>query len=101
MEDSILKVFGTEAMDFVADESLQVLGGYGFTAEYPVERHDRDSRINRIFEVTNESNRLIIPATLLKRIGQGGLPFMEFLKQVEREIVDRAVLPPRIGSQLR
>jgi alkylation response protein AidB-like acyl-CoA dehydrogenase len=100
IEASILKVFGTEAMDFVADESLQVLGGYGFTAEYPVERHYRDSRINRIFEGTNEINRLIIPATLLKRIGQGGLPFMDFLKQVQREIDDRDAWPPGIGGPL-
>ncbi len=89
IEASILKVFGTETLDFVADEALQVLGGYGFTAEYPVERHYRDSRINRIFEGTNEINRLIIPATLVKRIGQGALPFGDFLQQVEREIADR------------
>ena len=100
IEASILKVFGTETMDFVADESLQTLGGYGFTAEYPVERHYRDSRINRIFEGTNEINRLIIPATLLKRIGTGGLPFMEFLRQVEREIADRQSWPPGIGGPL-
>jgi alkylation response protein AidB-like acyl-CoA dehydrogenase len=100
IEASILKVFGTETLDFVADESLQVLGGYGFTAEYPVERHYRDSRINRIFEGTNEINRLIIPATLLKRIGQGGLPFMDFLQQVEREIGDRATWPRAIEGPL-
>jgi alkylation response protein AidB-like acyl-CoA dehydrogenase len=88
IEASALKVFGTESLDFVADEALQVLGGYGFTAEYPVERHYRDSRINRIFEGTNEINRLIIPATLVKKIGRGGLPYLEFLQQVEREIGD-------------
>jgi alkylation response protein AidB-like acyl-CoA dehydrogenase len=100
IEASVLKVFGTETLDFVADESLQVLGGYGFTAEYPVERHYRDSRINRIFEGTNEINRLIIPATLLKRIGQGGLPFMDFLQQVTREVADRAAWPPPITGPL-
>src|SRR5438477_13153261 len=100
IEASILKVFGTETLDFVADESLQILGGYGFTAEYPVERHYRDSRINRIFEGTNEINRLIIPATVLKRIGRGGLPFMPFLEQVTHEIADRASWPPAIAGPL-
>lgn len=90
IEASALKVFGTESLDFVADEALQVLGGYGFTAEYPVERHYRDSRINRIFEGTNEINRLIIPATLLKRIGTGGLPYMDFLSKVDVEIAQGA-----------
>ncbi|MEW6267759.1 MAG: acyl-CoA dehydrogenase family protein [Thermodesulfobacteriota bacterium] len=90
IEASALKVFGTETLDFVADEALQVLGGYGFTAEYPVERHYRDSRINRIFEGTNEINRLIIPATLLKRVGQGALPFTELLEKVDREIAEGA-----------
>ncbi len=100
IEASILKVFGTDTLDAVADESLQVLGGYGFTAEYPVERHYRDSRINRIFEGTNEINRLIIPATLVKRIGQGGIPYFDFLKQVEREIADRAAWPPAVTGPL-
>ena len=70
-----MKVFGTETLDFVADEALQMLGGYGFIADYPIERHYRDSRINRIFEGTNEINRLIIPATLMKRVAQGGIPY--------------------------
>jgi alkylation response protein AidB-like acyl-CoA dehydrogenase len=100
IEASILKVFGTETLDFVADEALQVLGGYGFTAEYPVERHYRDSRINRIFEGTNEINRLIIPATVVKRIGQGRLPFADFLQQVDREIADRAAWPPAVPGPL-
>jgi alkylation response protein AidB-like acyl-CoA dehydrogenase len=97
IECSILKVFGTEMCDFVADEALQILGGYGFTADYPVERHYRDSRIYRIFEGTNEINRLIIPATLVKRIGQGRLPVTDFLQQVNRELADpsrRPAIPP-------
>ena len=93
IEASILKVFGTETLDFVADESLQTLGGYGFMADYPVERHYRDSRINRIFEGTNEINRLIIPATVVKRIGRGRLAYQDFLQQVEREIADQAAWP--------
>jgi alkylation response protein AidB-like acyl-CoA dehydrogenase len=90
-----LKIFGTETLDFVADEALQILGGYGFTADYPVERHYRDARINRIFEGTNEINRLIIPATLVKRIGQGRVPYVEFLQQVHRELADPALRPAR------
>jgi len=93
IECSIIKVFGTECLDFVADESLQVLGGYGFIQEYPVERHYRDSRINRIFEGTNEINRLIIPATVMKRIAKGGLPYLDFIQQVQREIADVAQRP--------
>jgi len=88
MEASIIKIFGTECLDLASDESLQILGGYGFTADYPIERHFRDARINRIFEGTNEINRLVIPATLMKRVGQGGLPLMEFLEQVKEEIRD-------------
>src|SRR5207342_3552335 len=101
IECSILKVFGTETCDFVADEALQILGGYGFTADYPVERHYRDSRINRIFEGTNEINRLIIPATLLKRIGRGRLPYPDFLQQVELEVADRSAWPPAVEGPLR
>jgi len=93
VEASILKVFGTETLDFVADEALQILGGYGFTVDYPVERHYRDGRINRIFEGTNEINRLIIPATVVKRIGQVRIPYMEFLQQVDRELADAAARP--------
>jgi alkylation response protein AidB-like acyl-CoA dehydrogenase len=100
IECSILKVFGTETCDFVADEALQILGGYGFTADYAVERHYRDNRVYRIFEGTNEINRLIIPATLLKRIGQGALAYADFLKQVQREIADRAAWPPAVVGPL-
>ncbi|HWP65856.1 MAG TPA: acyl-CoA dehydrogenase family protein [Candidatus Limnocylindria bacterium] len=100
IECSILKVFGTEACDFVADEALQILGGYGFTADYAIERHYRDNRVYRIFEGTNEINRLIIPATLLKRIGRGELSYEAFLQQVDREIADRAAWPPAVPGPL-
>jgi alkylation response protein AidB-like acyl-CoA dehydrogenase len=104
MEASIIKIFGTECLDLVTDESLQILGGYGFTADYPIERQFRDARINRIFEGTNEINRLVIPATLVKRVGQGGLPLMEFLGRVKEEIRDatKRVVPggERLGIEI-
>ena len=86
IEQSIVKVFGTETLDCVADESLQMLGGYGFVAEYPLERHYRDSRINRIFEGTNEINRLLIPATMMKRVMTQGLPMLEFMQEVDADL---------------
>ncbi len=94
VECSIVKVFGTECLDFVADEALQVLGGYGFLRDYPVERHYRDSRINRIFEGTNEINRLILPATVLKRAGQGKLAYFGFAERVKQEVAAGSVSPP-------
>jgi alkylation response protein AidB-like acyl-CoA dehydrogenase len=93
VECSALKVFGTECLDFVADESLQMLGGYGFLRDYPIERHFRDSRINRIFEGTNEINRLILPATLLRRAGKGEIGYFAFVEAVRREVAGGAPLP--------
>ncbi len=88
IEQSIVKVFGTETLDFVVDEGLQIFGGYGFVADYPLERQYRDSRINRIFEGTNEINRLLIPATVMKRVMTQGLPMLQFMEEVERELAD-------------
>lgn len=67
LECAMIKILGTECLDYVVDENLQIHGGYGFSSEYPAELHYRDSRINRIFEGTNEINRLLVSTTLLRK----------------------------------
>jgi alkylation response protein AidB-like acyl-CoA dehydrogenase len=87
VECSIIKVWASEMVDYVVDETLQIYGGYGFVEEYPAERAYRDARINRIFEGTNEINRLIITGFLLKRAMSGQLPLMPAIKKLMDEVL--------------
>jgi alkylation response protein AidB-like acyl-CoA dehydrogenase len=96
VECSILKVWGSEMIDYVVDETLQIYAGYGFVEEYPAERAYRDARINRIFEGTNEINRLIITGFLLKRAMSGQLPLMPAIKK----LMDEVLSGPSAGEEI-
>jgi hypothetical protein len=87
VECSILKVMGTETLDYVADETVQIFGGYGFSSDYEVERVYRDQRVNRIFEGTNEINRLLITDMLMKRSMKGELPLIPAAQRVLDEVL--------------
>jgi alkylation response protein AidB-like acyl-CoA dehydrogenase len=87
IECSILKVWGSELIGHVSDDAVQIFGGYGFVEEYPAERAYRDARINRIFEGTNEINRLVITGFLLKRAMSGQLPLMSAIKKLMEEVL--------------
>lgn len=87
IECSLNKVFGSETLDYIVDEGVQIHGGYGFMQEYEVERAYRDSRINRIFEGTNEINRLIVPGTYLKKAMKGELPLFGKAKALQEELM--------------
>ncbi len=89
VECSVNKVFGSEALDWIVDEMLQVHGGYGYVHEYDIEGAYRDSRINRIWEGTNEINRMIVTGTLLKRAMDGELPLMPEIKKITDELMAR------------
>ena len=86
-ECSINKVYGSEMLDYVVDETLQIHGGYGYIKDYPVERYYRDSRINRIFEGTNEINRLLILRMLFRRAMKGQLPLIQAMKQAASDLL--------------
>lgn len=87
VECSIAKVFGSEVLDFAADEGVQIHGGYGFMSEYEIENIYRDSRINRIFEGTNEINRLLIPGTLMNKAQKGELPLLPVIMKLKEELL--------------
>jgi alkylation response protein AidB-like acyl-CoA dehydrogenase len=86
VECSLEKVFASEVEAYVVDEGVQIHGGYGFIAEYPIERLYRDARIRRIFEGTNEINRTIIPTTLLRRAAKGGYPLLQAVKELKIQL---------------
>ena len=86
-ECSFIKIFGSEMLDLVVDEGVQIHGGYGYHQDYAVERAYRDSRINRIFEGTNEINRLLATGMLLKRAQRGTLALVDAVKRLQAEIL--------------
>ncbi|HEJ83980.1 MAG TPA: acyl-CoA dehydrogenase, partial [Desulfobacteraceae bacterium] len=91
-ECSITKVYGSEALDYCVDEYVQILGGYGFCAEYPAERYYRDSRINRIWEGTNEINRILVPGTMLRRALTGRLNLLPAAQAIAGELMSYSPL---------
>ncbi|OFW38936.1 MAG: hypothetical protein A3J29_21895 [Acidobacteria bacterium RIFCSPLOWO2_12_FULL_67_14b] len=94
VEASIAKVLGSETVDYIIDENLQIHGGNGFVHDYPAEGHYRDARVNRIFEGTNEINRLLIPGMLMKKALKGELPLLAAAKKLQDEIMSPSMSLP-------
>src|SRR5580765_6611010 len=105
VEASIAKVAGSEALNYVLDENIQIHGGNGYVRDYPAERHFRDARVNRIFEGTNEINRLLIPGMLIRRAVKGDLPLIPAAKALQDELMGPAAMPAAdeavLGEELR
>lgn len=87
IECSLNKVFASEVLDYIVDEGVQIHGGYGYMAEYEIERMYRDSRINRIFEGTNEINRMLVPGTFLRKAMRGELPLLQKAQDLQEELM--------------
>jgi alkylation response protein AidB-like acyl-CoA dehydrogenase len=100
VEASIAKVLGSETIDYIIDENLQIHGGNGFVRDYPAEGHYRDARVNRIFEGTNEINRLLIPGMLMKKAVKGDLPLMAAAKALQDEIMSPSMAMPDDGDSV-
>ncbi|WP_408007560.1 acyl-CoA dehydrogenase family protein [Pseudalkalibacillus sp. A8] len=97
IECSLNKVFASEVLDHVVDEAVQIHGGYGFMSEYEVENMYRDSRINRIFEGTNEINRLLVPGTLLRKAMKGELPLLQKATELQNELM--MLMPEELSDE--
>jgi alkylation response protein AidB-like acyl-CoA dehydrogenase len=100
IEASIAKVAGSEMLNFVLDENIQIHGGNGFVRDYPAERHYRDARVNRIFEGTNEINRLLIPGMLARRAVKGEPPIIAAAKALQDELMSPPAMPDADESVL-
>ena len=98
IEASLLKVAASEMLDFVVDENVQIHGGNGFVKDYPAERYYRDARVNRIFEGTNEINRLLVPGMLARRAVKGTLPLIAAAKALQEELLASPSLPSPASS---
>ncbi len=97
IECSLNKFFASEVLDYVTDEGVQIHGGYGFMQEYEIERAYRDSRINRIFEGTNEINRLLVPGTYLRKAMKGELPLLQKAQSLQEELM--MLMPEEPGDE--
>lgn len=97
IECSLNKFFASEVLDYVTDEGVQIHGGYGFMQEYEIERAYRDSRINRIFEGTNEINRLLVPGTYLRKAMKGELPLLQKAQSLQEELM--MLVPEEPGDE--
>lgn len=97
IECSLNKVFASETLDHVVDEGVQIHGGYGFMQEYEIERAYRDSRINRIFEGTNEINRLLVPGTYMRKALKGELPLFQKAQALQEELM--MMMPEEPGDE--
>ena len=93
VEASLAKVAGSETLNYVLDENIQIHGGNGYVHDYPAERHFRDARVNRIFEGTNEINRLLIPGMLIRRAVKGDLPLIPAAKALQDELLGPPAMP--------
>jgi alkylation response protein AidB-like acyl-CoA dehydrogenase len=97
VEASIAKVAGSEMIDYVLDENVQIHGGNGYVRDYPAERHFRDARVNRIFEGTNEINRLLIPGMLMRRAVKGDLGLIPAARRLLDEVMSPSLEQPGDG----